>query len=212
VSSLAPWLRPFLVCAGEFSVPTYLLAGCGAGALAAAATTPLDLIKTRLQTQVVTSEGEGPLGGQPAGGRSATAHPEYGQPMGHQHVAPGGSGGGGGAAGRGGGAVSGPRNFAPLHAHSKMKEVGQGGGGEGIPGQPVRHHVTTRSSGCVRAETVRLQYKGILDAARKIYAVEGLGGFFRGMGPRLLVHTPSVAISWTTYEVVKDFLKRINIV
>jgi solute carrier family 25 iron transporter 28/37 len=34
---------------------TYLLAGCGAGAVASAVTTPLDRIKTRLQTQTMGS-------------------------------------------------------------------------------------------------------------------------------------------------------------
>lgn len=41
----------------------------------------------------------------------------------------------------------------------------------------------------------------------QIYAAEGVVGFFRGVGPRLMVHTPSVAISWTTYETVKGLLK-----
>lgn len=41
---------------------------------------------------------------------------------------------------------------------------------------------------------------------RQINAVEGVGGFFRGALPRLLVHMPSVAISWTTYETVKVWL------
>ena len=36
---------------GEHSLSTYLLAGAGAGSLAAAVTNPLDVIKTRLQTQ-----------------------------------------------------------------------------------------------------------------------------------------------------------------
>ncbi|CAM9723525.1 unnamed protein product, partial [Discosporangium mesarthrocarpum] len=41
---------------------------------------------------------------------------------------------------------------------------------------------------------------------RQIWATDGLQGFFRGSGPRLLVHMPSVAISWTTYETVKNWL------
>ena len=41
---------------------------------------------------------------------------------------------------------------------------------------------------------------------RQIQAAEGPAGFFRGALPRLLVHMPSVAISWTTYETVKVWL------
>ena len=46
-------LRQILNPSGEHSVPTYMLAGAGAGALAAIATNPLDVVKTRLQLQNV---------------------------------------------------------------------------------------------------------------------------------------------------------------
>jgi solute carrier family 25 (mitochondrial iron transporter), member 28/37 len=45
-----------------------------------------------------------------------------------------------------------------------------------------------------------------LDALVQIRAQEGYAGFFRGIGPRLLVHAPSVAVSWTTFEVLKKTL------
>jgi hypothetical protein len=79
---------------------------------------------------------------------------------------------------------------------------GQGSGGSG----GIRHHVTTTNSGCMRAEHASIRYHGIVDAAKHIYTTEGVAGFFRGMGPRLMVHMPSVAISWTTYETVKGLL------
>lgn len=44
------------------------------------------------------------------------------------------------------------------------------------------------------------------DAARFIGKTEGLAGFFRGLTPRVLSHTPAVAISWTTYETAKQYL------
>ncbi len=55
---------------GRTSMLTYLLAGAGAGAIAAAATCPLDIIKTRLQTAAVMGcdgptgcgDGKGPAG------------------------------------------------------------------------------------------------------------------------------------------------------
>mmetsp|Transcript_21977 Transcript_21977/g.38698 ORF Transcript_21977/g.38698 Transcript_21977/m.38698 type:complete len:422 (+) Transcript_21977:304-1569(+) len=43
-------------------------------------------------------------------------------------------------------------------------------------------------------------------AAMRIYKTEGMVGFFRGMTPRILSHTPAVAISWTTYEAAKRYL------
>ena len=43
-------------------------------------------------------------------------------------------------------------------------------------------------------------------AAVRIWEREGLTGFFRGMTPRILSHTPAVAISWTTYETAKQYL------
>ena len=43
-------------------------------------------------------------------------------------------------------------------------------------------------------------------AARTILIEEGWAGFFRGLAPRILSHTPAVAISWTTYETAKQYL------
>ena len=49
-----------------------------------------------------------------------------------------------------------------------------------------------------------------MDALVQIRAQEGFAGFFRGIYPRLLVHAPSVAVSWTTFEVLKKTLDRMN--
>ncbi|CAM9142127.1 unnamed protein product [Chrysoparadoxa australica] len=57
--------------------------------------------------------------------------------------------------------------------------------------------------GCLEKPAVPLQYRGLMDACRQIMAAERIGGFFRGLLPRLMVHAPSVAISWTTYETAK---------
>lgn len=51
---------------------------------------------------------------------------------------------------------------------------------------------------------------GWRQAAVRIYETEGAIGFFRGMAPRILSHTPAVAISWTTYETAKQYLSRID--
>jgi solute carrier family 25 iron transporter 28/37 len=51
---------------------------------------------------------------------------------------------------------------------------------------------------------------GWRQAAIRIYQTEGKIGFFRGMTPRILSHTPAVAISWTTYETAKNYLRSLD--
>ena len=69
---------------------------------------------------------------------------------------------------------------------------------------------TSSSSGGGTAATQH--YKPIVanwrQAALRIYKQEGYAGFFRGLTPRILSHTPAVAISWTTYEAFKRYLQR----
>ena len=48
------------------------------------------------------------------------------------------------------------------------------------------------------------RYNGIFDAIRKIFAKEGIRGFYKGLFPNLLKVAPSMAASWFTFEFVKD--------
>ncbi|KAJ5637277.1 hypothetical protein N7490_007156 [Penicillium lividum] len=50
------------------------------------------------------------------------------------------------------------------------------------------------------------QYKSIWDAIRVIVAAEGLRGLFKGIGPNLLKVAPSMASSWLSFELTRDFL------
>lgn len=43
-------------------------------------------------------------------------------------------------------------------------------------------------------------------AISRIWKQEGVRGLFKGSLPRMLSHTPAVAISWTTYETAKQWL------
>jgi len=52
----------------------------------------------------------------------------------------------------------------------------------------------------------RVQHSSWQDAAKHIWKQEGWVGFARGLVPRILSHTPAVAISWTTYETTKHYL------
>jgi solute carrier family 25 iron transporter 28/37 len=58
---------------------------------------------------------------------------------------------------------------------------------------------------------VSLNYKNSTQVIAQIIKDGGYAGFFRGMGARMLVHAPSVAISWTAYETFKTFLIQGNL-
>lgn len=52
-----------------------------------------------------------------------------------------------------------------------------------------------------------VKYKNIFSTVKAIYTESGfVKGFFRGLTPRILSNSPSCAISWGTYEIVKHFL------
>lgn len=48
-----------------------------------------------------------------------------------------------------------------------------------------------------------IYYKGMVDVIKKIYRMEGLYGFSKGIYPRMLFHSMSASIVWGTYEYVK---------
>ncbi|KAH8596394.1 mitochondrial carrier domain-containing protein [Bisporella sp. PMI_857] len=50
------------------------------------------------------------------------------------------------------------------------------------------------------------QYKSIFDAIRVIIAQEGLRGMYKGIVPNLLKVAPSMASSWLSFEMTRDFL------
>lgn len=108
---------------GHFNLESCLVAGCGAGFVAAAVTTPLDRVKTRLQTQTLGS------------GRTTKC------------------------------------------------------------GRPI-----------LLQQYPSIKYEGWRDALKSIIREEGHAGLFRGIAPRVMMHSPAVAISWTTYEGAKNWL------
>ncbi|KAL4869952.1 hypothetical protein BDV12DRAFT_166705 [Aspergillus spectabilis] len=50
------------------------------------------------------------------------------------------------------------------------------------------------------------QYTSIFDAVRVIIAEEGVRGLFKGITPNLLKVAPSMASSWLSFELTRDFL------
>ncbi|KAH7324449.1 mitochondrial carrier domain-containing protein [Stachybotrys elegans] len=54
------------------------------------------------------------------------------------------------------------------------------------------------------------QYKGIFDAVRVIVGQEGIRGLYKGIVPNLLKVAPSMASSWLSFELTRDFLLNLN--
>ncbi|KAH8083799.1 mitochondrial carrier [Cristinia sonorae] len=54
--------------------------------------------------------------------------------------------------------------------------------------------------------TLGIKYNGALDALQSIVRTEGVKGLYRGLWPNLLKVAPSIATSFFTYELVKEFL------
>ena len=82
------------------------------------------------------------------------------------------------------------------------------GHGQVINGESIIRTYNTISTGAnphPEAE-INVTYKSAVQVVRHIIREEGYMGFLRGLTPRMLLHAPAVAISWTTYETVKSIL------
>ena len=144
-----PGLAPLLACGGV------------AGALASLATTPLDVIKTRLQTQNLVPCRE-----------SARTSP------------------------------------SPLGAACAQKAPGRRGlssaSAAAFPFKAVK--AKPRATPTADATGSHVVYRGFADAAKAVYKADGPQGFYRGATMRALAQAPSVAIVWTTYEMLTRYL------
>ncbi|CCH43088.1 Mitochondrial RNA-splicing protein MRS4 [Wickerhamomyces ciferrii] len=61
----------------------------------------------------------------------------------------------------------------------------------------------------IRGESKNIDVRNsntLTKAARTIYQLNGMSGFWRGLKPRIIANVPSTAISWTAYEMAKHFL------
>jgi len=142
------FLKEILNPDGKFDLESSLLAGCGAGFTASAVTTPLDRVKTRLQTQALGSTVTAVEGTTFSGTALSTVK----TPCGNR---------------------------------------------------------TTKCGKLILAQP-SVKYAGWKDALHSIIREEGYVGLFRGIAPRVMMHSPAVAISWTTYEGAKKWLLTSN--
>lgn len=80
------------------------------------------------------------------------------------------------------------------------------------PSQAVQQTTTDKRSDVLRRRFqintmsgMGYQYKSLADAVRLIVAEEGLRGMYKGIVPNLLKVAPSMASSWLSFEVCRDF-------
>lgn len=61
-----------------------------------------------------------------------------------------------------------------------------------------------------KMKSMGYKYKGIFDGIRVIASQEGLGGFYKGIVPNLLKVAPSMASSFLSFELTRDFFIRMG--
>jgi len=198
---------------GDHTLASFLVAGSGAGAVAALATTPLDMLKTRLQTQgreAVDRHSPPPSGGG-SNGSGGSSSSSSSRPH--------------GTALRAAASSSSSSSSSPSSAASSAAS-GSGSSSSRMSSRGVKaatgRFVTVSTGGLEAAAAAGFasstaaseasknhppRLRGAADAARAIYLEGGFLGFWRGAVPRLLVSAPSVAVSWTAYETAKGLLK-----
>jgi solute carrier family 25 iron transporter 28/37 len=72
---------------------------------------------------------------------------------------------------------------------------------------PLSPQISKGSSSFHTNQRTNNVYRQVADVVTDILKEDGPRGFLRGIGPRVLVHAPSVAISWTVYEGIKHALR-----
>lgn len=186
-------LKKVLTVGGQApSLPTFFVSAGLAGALAAAVTCPLDVLKTRLQT--------------------ASLQPH------HHSSQPGSGSSSSGTAAPGGTSTTSGAPAAPQTTSTKGGSLANASTAShhfsASPAAEARRNVARGFFPNLRAQVALLyttphaavKHLGAIDAARLILREEGAGAFFKGVKARMAFHTPSSAISWSTYEVVKGLL------
>jgi len=198
---------------GDHTLASFLVAGSGAGAVAALATTPLDMLKTRLQTQgreAVDRNAPPPSGGNSGNGGSGSISTSrtHGTAL---RAAASSSSSSSSSSSAASSAVSGSGSNSSSMSSRGVKAAATGRfvtvRSGGLEAAAAAGFASTSAASAVQKNRPPPRLRGAADAARAIYLEGGLMGFWRGAIPRLLVSAPSVAVSWTAYETAKGLLK-----
>jgi solute carrier family 25 iron transporter 28/37 len=167
-----------------FHFSTVLLSGMGAGTVAAGLTAPLDRVKTRLQTQRMgmvlppTVDGGGTAIMEERALAAAMGEPKTCPKMAMQDV---------------------KRTLFP--SSSVNVAASPSSSATRTPG-----NISLKPPIANQTPFAKTYYTTPIEAFQSILQEEGPRGLFRGTLPRVALHAPSVAISWTAYEMAKGWL------
>jgi len=72
--------------------------------------------------------------------------------------------------------------------------------------KPIEQTGKGKSGSNCFGEVKKVHYRNVFETVKMLYKQDGAIAFTRGIHARMLLHIPSTALSWGTYEIVKGLL------